>query len=605
MSNNKLILHRIIDNHCTDNSNNIAIEEKDRKVSYGELKVMTDKVASTLSALAIEKGDVVGVFLDSSIEYVAAILGVNKAGAVFMPLEVKYPPARLKDLLQTVAPRYVITDQSHKSCLDNLLADAAVPPRLLLMEDTAAVLASPVFPDNDVELTGEDGNYLIYTSGSTGKPKVIAGMHKSLSHFVHWEVKEFGLKDSVRCCQLAPLSFDVSFRDIFVPLLAGGTLCIPPADVKKDPAQLLAWICEAGITLMHTVPSLFRVFTGILAKAPVKGTLPAYILLAGEALYYRDVVNWRNVAGDSSVLVNLYGPSETTLAKVFHRIGHIEEDSNEIIPLGQAISNTSVLVLQDGQSCRPGAIGEIYIRTPFRSKGYFKDEAQTNERFIQHPGHNEYEDILYKTGDLGKIQKDGLLVFVGREDRQVKIRGNRVELFEIEKHLQRFPGIREVLVMPHTDKSREISLILYYTAATAIPDITLRNHLQENLPDYMVPAFFLHLETFPLMLNGKIDRRALPRPEALLYQHRVYEPPVDEEERRIEAIWSEVLGLEKVGRDYSFFDLGGHSIAAFKIVSALCREFDTTLSLSDFFEHPKISELALLIKQAVKKEILT
>jgi amino acid adenylation domain-containing protein len=602
MSNNKLILHRIIDGHCINRSSSIAIEEKDRKLNYRELKTITDKVAYALSIAKIEKGDVVGVFLDSSIEYIVTIIGVNKIGAVFMPLEIKYPPARLQELFQTVAPRYIITDQSHKSYLDTLLADVEVKPQLLLTEEIVVAQTEGI-ANNDVELKGEDGNYLIYTSGSTGNPKVIAGMHKSLSHFIHWEVKEFELNDTTRCCQLAPLSFDVSFRDIFVPLLAGGTLCIPPAELKKDPAQLLTWISDAGITLMHTVPSLFRIFTGILGMESVKRTLPAFILLAGEALYYRDVVNWRNVVGDTSTLVNLYGPSETTLAKVFHRIGAIEEDSNEIIPLGEAISNTSILVLQNGQNCRPGAIGEIYIRTPFRSKGYFRDETQTNERFIQHPGHDEYEDIVYKTGDLGKIRKDGLLIFVGREDRQIKIRGNRVELFEIEKHLQNFSGIKEVLVMPHTDNNQEISLILYYTATMEIPDITLRNHLQENLPDYMMPAFFLHLETFPLMLNGKIDRRALPRPEALLYLHRVYEPPINEEERRIEAIWSEILGLDKVGRDHSFFELGGHSIAAFKIVSALCKEFDTTLSLNDLFEHPKISELAVIVKQAQKKGI--
>jgi non-ribosomal peptide synthetase component F len=274
----------------------------------------------------------------------------------------------------------------------------------------------------DLPLDGNDPNYIIYTSGSTGQPKLIEGCHKGLSHFIHWEIAEFHLNSNSRVSQLSPLSFDVSFRDIFAPLLAGGTLCIPEKNIRFQPQRLLQWIVSSGVTLVHSVPTLFRLLTGELGSlAEPADALKElqYILLAGEPLFGKDVLRWRSLAGAGVRLVNMYGPSETTLAKMFYCVPDNGINPASVIPLGQPISNTAILILNEGRLCRPGEPGTIYIKTPFRSRGYFRNPELTAEKFVQNPLHNDFNDIVYNTGDTGKYLEDTNVVFLGRNDNQV------------------------------------------------------------------------------------------------------------------------------------------------------------------------------------------
>ncbi|MGN7823239.1 amino acid adenylation domain-containing protein [Chitinophaga sp. 22536] len=590
---NKRVIHTIVDHHALQYPEGIAIVDADESLlTYAELKEKSDNCAFLLQHHHIGKNKVVAVFLPEGIGYITAILGVNKSGNIFMPLVPGYPVERLRYLLSTVKPEALLTNKEYLKEAWSLLSGTDTSGNCVVLDIDTVVPQMPL-PDVD----GEDSNYLIYTSGSTGDPKTIEGVHKSLSHFLHWEMTEFKLDRGVNTALLAPVSFDVSFRDIFIPLLCGGTLHIPERSVKADPSALLEWIGARQITMLHMVPSIFRLLIKVLDADPARRSLVSAvrnILLAGEPLFYRDVINWRAINGDGTNLVNLYGPSETTLAKIYHRIETPELNSEaEIVPLGFPLPNTIVLVLNDdNQICQIGEIGEICIKTPFRSKGYYNDKALTAVKFCQNPLHKDFEDIIYRTGDLGKYGPERNILIVGRKDNQVKIRGNRVELAEVEKAIGSFPSVTQVIVIPHQSENGDVVLSAYYTAAREVDRSALREHISNFLPEYMHPSYYMHLDAFPLNINGKVNRNALPAPEDLLYEQLEFTPPSNKDEVFLCGIFSQVLGLQKVGVNNSFFELGGHSLNAVKVISRIYKETNRHVSLKFFLEHPTVRLLA-------------
>ena len=607
---NKQILPYVIENQSKLTPDSIAVEHGDYHLSYQRLNLFSETIAYGCASFGSVSGEVIGVYMKSSPLYVASIIGANKAGGIFMPLEVKYPFKRLQELLGITAPKLILTTVALKEDLEELCISAGIDAKILVISielDTLTMRSEglPLKTKSTVvlpDLDGNDPNYLIYTSGSTGKPKIIKGQFKSLSHFIHWEVKEFELSEKTRVCQFAPISFDVSFRDIFVPLLAGGTLVIPEEDVRIDPNRFIHWVALHNISLVHIVPSFFRVFTLQIDEDLAKklSTLKL-VLLAGEPLFNSDVLRWREKMNDQTELVNLYGPSETTLAKIYHRIDTLSDNPNEIVPLGTPISNSSALIIKNNRLCNIGEIGEILIKTPFRSKGYFKDENQNLKSFVQNPLHSDFEDIVYKTGDLGKYLSDKKIAFVGRIDHQVKIRGNRVELKEVEQAINQIEGITQSIIIPLELEKGNLLLAAYYTASKTIEEGEIKKHLLENLPPYMHPTYYVILEAFPLNLNGKIDRKALPRPKEVLYADIDYIAPSTDIEKRLAKIWSEVLGLDRIGITVSFFKLGGHSLSAVQVLAKIHQEFQSNIGLNEFFEFPTVKAISERILVGSKK----
>jgi amino acid adenylation domain-containing protein len=615
---NKQLVHSVFEQVAHTQGGRIAVEHAATQVTYAELNGYANQIAHCLLSQQAA-GQVVGAFFESSVAYVAAILGINKARGAFMPLEPDFPAKRLLFLLESARPAVVVTDAAHLALLLNLLGDpalAARPERIVVVSHSPGSLSVELLDPRGedlppaatdaanpgVALSGEAPNYIIYTSGSTGQPKLIEGCHKGLSHFIHWEIKEFALDASVRVSQLAPVSFDVSFRDIFVPLLTGGCLCIPPKDIRFQPAALLRWLHASRVSLMHCVPTVLRLLTEEIKNAPEEIALTEhlqYVLLAGEALYGKDVMNWRQAAGDRIELVNVYGPSETTLAKMFHRIPAVPVEPASIIPLGKAISNTLVMILKEDRLCEIGETGEIYIKTPFRSRGYYRNPALTGERFVQNPLNGDDPDIVYKTGDLGRYTDTMDVVFAGREDDQVKIRGNRVEVAEAERRLMGMPGVDRAVVRVYAREAGDEMLIGYYSAETSLPEKEIRTYLKDFLPEYMIPAAYVRVPDFPLNRNGKIDRQALPAPE--LGKADAYEAPENDLERKLEEIWKSVLNLPRVGRRESFFDIGGSSLKGIKIIARMLKTFEVMVKLPDLFANPTIAELASLLATALKK----
>ncbi|MBU0485479.1 MAG: amino acid adenylation domain-containing protein [Proteobacteria bacterium] len=617
---NKKIIHTVFEATVEKFPARIAIEEGERAVTFAALNQRANQLAATLlNQKDTEREAIIGIFLPPSIEYVESLLGIAKAGGVYLPLNLDFPPQRLTYILTETRPTLIITSQAQKDSLLAQIREMEITKRptllvlpttgdhLELLDENGGLLpiSGADHPAENPPLSAapDDSCYLMYTSGSTGDPKAIVGCHKGLSHFVHWEISEFGLTEEVTVPLLAPTTFDVSLRDIFVPLITGGTLCIPDQTTRNNISRLLKWFNQSKVSLIHCVPSLLRLLLKELESGwQSEQILPElrHLLLAGEPLYGSDIIKWHRIVGRQAELVNLYGPSETTLAKAFNRLTDQEPAPNAMVPIGQPISNTALLIIKDNRLCGLGEIGEIHIKTPFMSKGYYEDPELSRKAFIQNPLVPDQADIIYKTGDLGRYLPDRSVEFIGRLDRQIKLNGIRIELAEIEKALLLHRAVEQTFVVAYKTGGHEETLACYFTGAAETETADLITHLQTQLPSYMVPSFFVRLDKFPLNINGKIDRKALPKPEELIFEKIKFEPPASTVEEEITQIWTEILGLAKVGVNNPFFQIGGNSLSAIRILSRIYKAFQVEISIKAFFENSTIRELARLIHQAEK-----
>lgn len=578
---------------------NTAISEPNRNISFEQLNQCANQAALQIAGHGIKNGDIVGLLIEASIDYVIAMLAVLKAGGIFMPMDPDTPKKRLEFIIDKTAPKLVITNKPE---FVKIVSNYPVAVTML------ATSPQETAPEPEAVVDGNDSAYIVFTSGSTGFPKAIEGQHKGLSHFIHWEMKTFALTETTKVAWLAPPTFDVSLRDIFVPLLSGGTLVIPDAELRKKTSYLPAWLADNKVTLMHCVPSLFRMLSKEFQDTGASNSLPDLqrILLAGEPLYAKDVMAWRDLFGERIELVNIYGPSETTLAKAYFPIKNLPAQPQAMIPIGQAIANSALLIIKNGRLCSIGEIGEIYIKTPFRSKGYYGDPELTAAVFMQNPLHQDNEDIVYKTGDLGRYLPDHSVEFLGRQDNQVKINGVRIELAEIEQAVLTHDAIGQAAVIAHAVDKQDTVLVCYFVARTSLSNDALREHLRQWLPPAMLPTFFVPLTEMPLNLHGKVDRKALPKPDELLYAEHYQEPENDIEVELVKQ-WQQLLGLNKIGVTHAFMDMGGDSLKAMRMVAGIYKAFNVDISLKDFFAQPTVRQLARLIaiaKTAEKHAIL-
>ncbi|KPA18702.1 peptide synthetase [Candidatus Magnetomorum sp. HK-1] len=627
---NKKIIHSVFEETVERYKSKIAVEEGNRSIEYDNLNKSANRLAHALNGYGAKRNSVISVFLPNSIEFVVSVIGVFKSGGILLPIDIEVPEKRFKKILNKTNPKVIITNHTLKENLIQQLSAFNLLCRIdciivlsegdhinndiqeiRFTEDEKRTITEKVYPENNLPLISEpdDGNYIVFTSGSTGEPKAILGSHKNLSHFIHWEIDEFGLDENIKVSQLSLTTVDVIFRDIFTPLISGGTVCIPDPKNFTNIKHLLKWIDQSKISLIHTVPSIFRlIYKEIESQFQTENLFPnelflslKYILLVGEELYGNDVVRWMDIFEKRIELVNLYGATET-LAKVFYRIKEKPHETNKIVPLGKPISKTAVLILNDSNElCRLGEIGQIHIKSPFLTKGYYNAPNLTKDSFIQNPLNTENLDIIYKTGDLGRYFSDRSIEFVGRLDRQVKINALRIELNEIEQVIMTYDKIEQTLVIAHKTQDFEAKLTCYYTEKNKISTTHLRDYLLKILPNYMIPSFFVLMDDFPLNINGKIDKKALPKPEEVIYEDIKYVSPTDDTEKKLEEIWGEILNLKKVGVNNSFFQIGGNSLSALKVISQLYKIFETEINIKDFFENPTIKELSELIKQSIKK----
>lgn len=572
-----------------------AIVYDGRSYSFAQLAELSFRVACALSTRGIVVGDTVAVTGDRSFALVGAMIGVFRSGGVLLMLDPKLPLQRRQTMIEQAGARMLVRVGSVRDAADD--AGAGLPT---LDYDAVGVESHPPPAAFSVELPTLDPlqpAYIFFTSGSTGTPKAVRGVHAGLAHFLDWQRETFAIGAGDRAAQLTALSFDVVLRDTFLALTAGATLCIPAEGDVLDPTRILRWLEANEITIIHIVPSLARMWLGHVPEGVTLNRLRR-VFFAGEPLTDVLVQRWRNAFPGSFEIVNLYGPTETTLAKCFHRVP--AKPQNGVQPIGQTLPQTQALILNGRRRvCGLNEVGEIAIRTPFRTLGYVGNPQANEKAFIRNPFRDDPGDLLYLTGDSGRYRDDGLLEILGRIDNQVKIRGVRIEPGEIEACLGRHPTVRDTVVVAREDDAGDKFLVAYVVPAAAAADEPAakaiegyRRFLRDRLPENMVPSAFMRLKALPLNANGKVDKRALPAVDRTALSSTGFAQPQGDLQQKLAAAWCRVLDLPRVGIDDNFFDIGGHSLLAVQLVRTIENDFGVACSLPDLFRAPTIRGLS-------------
>jgi amino acid adenylation domain-containing protein len=555
----------------------LAVADMGRTLTYHRLNRQANQIAHRLRRVGVGPGTVVGIAADRSVDLVAGLLGIVKAGGAYVPLDPTYPAERLRFMLEDSGAVILVT-------LERL--GAARPrsstPRLCLDAD-AELLAGECEENPVPAATADDLAYVIYTSGSTGRPKGVEVPHRALVNLLTSMRDRPGLSDRDILLSLTTIAFDIAGLEVYLPLTVGGRVVMASREATLDGARLAALLAMSGATVMQATPATWR----LLLDAGWRPGPAFKILCGGEALAPALAAR---LLGTGASVWNLYGPTETTIWSTVHEV----QSPDGPVPIGRPIANTRVYVLDaQGQVVPVGVAGELHIGGSGVARGYRRRPDLTAERFVPDPFSGEPGARLYRTGDLVRSRADGALEFLGRKDHQVKVRGFRVELGEIEAALASHPAVREAVVTAWEAAPGDRRLAAYL-AAPAPPSVDdLREFLGLRLPDYMVPSTFTFVEAFPLTLNGKVDRLRLPPPEALRPQLRAaYAAPRTEVERIITAIWEKLLAVSDVGVHDDFFQLGGHSLLVIQVLSRLHDELQVDVPVRAMFEVPTIAGLA-------------
>ena len=574
-----------------------AIRHRGRMRSYGELWRAAGAIRGALAAAGFAAGDVVALGGPRSVGLIAGMVAILSGGGVLLFLDRRLPTARQRLILDVAGARLLVAVEDR--------AAAGVPAAAAGLRQVEVDAASGLPAENGhgeppVAVPGaDDPAYVFFTSGSTGVPKGVVGRQAGLSHFLLWQRETFGVGPGDRFAQLTAPSFDVVLRDVLLPLISGATLCLPEVEDDLSGERILPWLETEAVTRLHTVPTVAR---GWLAAAAPGIALAAlrHVFFAGEPLTDELVRRWRRAFPRSGELINLYGPTETTLAKFWYRVG--KEPAPGVQPIGWPLPETQALVVAEGnRRCGIGEAGEILIRTPFRSLGYLADPEGNAQRFVPNPWRpDDSADRLYRSGDRGRVRHDGTLAILGRTDHQVKIRGVRVELAEVETVLGRHPDLEHVTVSARAlGAGEEKHLVAYVLTRRGVrlDPAALRAFAARDLPEALVPSAFVALEAVPQLPTGKVDRAALDRlaVPAGSGDERLEDapaPPVTPTEEVLAALWCQVLGHERIGRRDDFFALGGHSLLATRLVVRIAGAFGVDLPVRGLFETPVLADLA-------------
>ncbi len=569
----------------------VAVERGTERVTYLQLEQDSNRLANLLIDSGATRGSIVAIMTSDRIRVLTSILAALKANCAFTPFDPRLPGLRLKTMVEQIKPGWFVTETEHLQMLAELARDA----KLFTVEEAFADYGNSTPPP--LQSDPDQMSSIFFTSGSTGKPKAIAGRLKGLSHFVSWETGALSLDENTRGSQLTSPSWDAFLRDVFVPLSTGGTVCIPERDdLKLDGVALAKWIETSRLTILHCVPSLFR---SLINVGLTGNTFPdlRYVVMAGEPLLPSDVRRWTEVFNDRIRLVNLYGPTETTLTKLVYFVSPTDKDRRSI-PIGKPMPGVGAIVVDaQGRVCPRGEVGEILIRTPYRSLGYLNQPELTAQVFVPNPLNNDPQDIVYRTGDYGRLLDDDNFEFVGRKDHQVKIRGVRVELAEVESLLRGHESVKDVVVVDRDDATGNKYLCAYVVLDHDTATGLLQQHLAKLLPEVMMPSAIVKIDAIPRLINGKVDRKSLPAPFA---DHAAYVAPRTAIEEVVAGIWSDVLGLEEVGVEDNFFELGGHSLLAMTIIARVASSFRVEIPVRRIFETPTVAALSSAIEEGLR-----
>ena len=562
----------------------VAVIYDDGKLTYTELNQRANQLARWLIESGVGSNDKVAICIGRSLEMLVAVWGVLKSGAAYVPIEANYPKERIAYILEDCAAPLLITE----SCLQDKLPLFSGRVFCLDLKNQDLESYEPINPSLDID--ANDLIYVIYTSGSTGKPKGAGVRHSGELNLLNWYTREFSMSATDKSLLVSAFGFDLTQKNLFAVLLKGGVLVVPPMEHYDDQVVLQS-IHKHQITLVNCAPSAFYPLAKTASDNADALSSLRFLFLGGEPIRLENLSEWLALPQTQCKLVNSYGPTECTDVVSYYILNH-DVPQNHSIPIGFPVDNTQLFILNDFEQRTPvGIIGELCVAGAGVGVGYLNKSDLTDEVFVQNPFG---KGLLYKTGDLARYKVDGSIEYIGRKDFQVKLRGLRIELGEVEFALRQLENVVDSLVLVKAD-----NLIAYVVGGEQTIAGDWRQLLSDYLPEYMIPGNLIILDEWPLTPNGKIDRNALPEP-GILGPKTEYVAPRTPTERTLVAIWQEVLKADKVGVRDNFFELGGHSLLATQIASRARKSFNVQIQLRDMLGEPTIEATAPLIDKLIR-----
>jgi amino acid adenylation domain-containing protein/non-ribosomal peptide synthase protein (TIGR01720 family) len=579
-----LCIHQLFEAWVEQTPDAIALIFKGEQLTYRELNSKANQLANYLQTLGVKPETLVGICIEPSLEMIVGILGILKAAGAYVPIDPTYPSERIAYMLDDSQLAVLLTQEKLVTSLPQHQA------QVICLDSDWKEISTESKSSPITSLTPENLAYVIYTSGSTGKPKGVLVAHRGLCNLSQAQIKLFDVQPDSCVLQFASISFDASIWEIVMALCAGARLYLGTREELQPGQPLLQLLQEQEITHLTLVPSALTALSS--------ENLPALqnIIVAGEPCPPSLVIQWAS----GRRFFNAYGPTESTVCAT---VAQCFEDM-DVLPIGRPIANTKIYILDRYLQPVPiGVPGELHLASVGLAKGYLNRPELTDSKFIANPFSQKLSDRLYKTGDLVRYGNDGQIEFVGRIDDQVKIRGFRIELGEIESVLNQHPQVKDAIVIVKEDELKTKRLYGYFIPKTeALTFQELRQFIQDRLPDYMIPAFLIPLESFPLTPNGKVDRRALPLPKINPNELENYATPSTKNEQILAQIWQEVLGLKTISINDNFFELGGDSILAIQIIAKANQE-GLEITPKQLFGYQTIAQLAILAETTAATEI--
>ncbi|MFF9215164.1 amino acid adenylation domain-containing protein [Streptomyces viridosporus] len=577
--------------HAARTPHAVAVSGSGRSLTYARLGARASALARRLRAAGVARGSLVGVCLDRTPDLAVALLGIWRAGAAYLPLDPSHPQARRAFTVTDAGIDLIVTDAATRAAVDSL------PARLVLLDSDEGTA-----PDDGGESVPapDDLAYVIYTSGSTGRPKGVEVTHANLAWLLAAADRHFDFGPADVWTLMHSPAFDFSVWELWAPLTGGGRVVVLGADEVRDPAAVHRVLREERVTVLNQTPAAFKGLRAHLkdAGAGFDDLALRTVIFGGDAFDVRDYRDWFTAPGHRPALVNMYGITETCVHVTIHTVTEDDVRGTVRSPIGRPLAGQHGYVLDPwGRLVPPGTVGELYVSGGGVARGYRNRPGLTAERFLDDP-FGAPGARMYRTGDLVRVLPDGRLAYVGRADHQVKIRGHRIEPGEIETALRALPGVRDAAVVARADGGTA-RLVAHVVTAEARPldPPALREGLRLSLPDYMVPALFVRHERLPLTANGKVDRAALTAVRARAAGQGAHAAPEGPVEQALAGVWSQVLGAEHVSRTDNFFDLGGDSILALRLVG-LGRLAGLAFTVADVFRARTLADLAALVTDA-------
>lgn len=576
-------------------SEDVAIKDKYRYLTYQELDKESSRIAGELIRSGLKKGEFVSIYLKRGIDTVVSMLGILKAGGVYVALDPEHPEERNKYIIDDTKSPFLITKSEwlEKTKQLNVTSTTILLDKL---EDN--------YKELSIHIEGEDLAYVIYTSGTTGNPKGTLLRHGGVINLANWIEEEYNITPKDRLLQFATFSFDASVYETFVSLLNGSMLYLIDDEDRMSAEHFIKTIDREGITVITALPTVFFNQFSNYAKQNGVDTFGniRVIGVAGELLTGEVVRNFKNQFGKEIVLLNLYGPTETTVAASFYKTPDEINDNVFSVPIGKAIDGTVLYVVNENkEQCKIGELGELWIASAGISVGYLNQQEKTNEVFIKNPFENILGGMVYKSGDLVKQLEDGNIEFVERKDTQVKIRGHRIEIAEIENRMSQLKGIDDAVVVVEEEDGEKL-LKAFYTSNKELEHVYIINELKKNLTSYMIPAKMKRINELPFAPTGKVDRKKLTKlvADKVVMVTDIVKPRNDIEEEILNA-WKNILNINDIGVKNDFFEVGGHSLKIISVLSILKKKY-RGLTIKDFFDLRTVEKLALKVLEDIKIE---